>query len=83
MGSSDGDAAVAAEAYQVGPLDVFLLISFVGFFIYWFFGKKEAKPEITGLAGLRRINQLPPMNTDTSGFLAKMKKSGNLLSVFL
>lgn len=73
--SSSEEIPVATEAYAVGPLDVFLLVSFVGFVIYWFMRRKESKPEITGLAGLKKLSA-PVLNVDTSGFLSKMKKSG-------
>lgn len=77
--SSSKEVPTATEAYAVGPLDIFLLFSFVGFLIYWFMRKKESKPEITGLAGLKKLSAPVPTSVDTSGFLAKMKKSGRCL----
>jgi len=73
---SDSEDTVSGDAYMVGPLDMILLVSFVGFLVYWFMGKKkENKPEITGLAGLTRLSA-PMTQADTSGFLSKMKKGG-------
>lgn len=67
----------SGDAFAIGPLDMFLLISFVGFLVYWFFSKKKEhkKPEITGLAGLQR-STLPVATSDSSGFISKMKKGG-------
>ena len=74
----DADVSVG-EAYAVGPIDLLLLFSFVGLLIYWYMKKKSTlkPPEITGLSGLKQINTLSNgAATDSSGFLAKMKKSG-------
>ena len=68
----------SGDAFAIGPLDMFLLISFVGFLLYWFLGKKKenSKPEITGLAGLQRSTLPVAASTDLSGFISKMKKGG-------
>ena len=76
MASSTEETVEATEAYAVGPLDIFLLISFVGLLVYWFMGKKDKKPEISGLAGLKKLGTPASMSTNDSGFLTKMKKSG-------
>ena len=68
----------SGDAFAVGSLDMVLLISFVGFLLYWFFGKKKEnnKPEITGLAGLQRTALPAVSSIDSSGFISKMKKGG-------
>ena len=83
MGSETEEAAVSGDAYMVGPLDMILLVSFVGFLVYWFMGKKkDDKPEITGLAGLTRLNAPLTTQADSSGFLSKMKKGGYYFVLF-
>ena len=71
----------SGDAFAVGPLDMFLMLSFVGFLLYWFFGKKkqDIKPEITGLAGLQKSAMPVVTNNDSSGFVSKMKKGGMIL----
>ena len=75
------ETVMAGEAYAVGPLDLILLLSFVGLVVYWFMRKRsEMKPELDGLIGLKQINTQTLSNLSTedddSGIVGKMKKSG-------
>lgn len=71
----------ATEAYAVGPLDLILLFSFIGLIVYWFMRKKsEPKSRVNGLIDLQPVNIQNLNNVDvvdSSGFVSKMKKSGN------
>lgn len=83
MKTDETEQVQLGETYSVGPLDIFLLMSFFGLIMYYYRNKnKEKKPEITGLAGLTRTSIPVTTQMDSSGFLAKMKKGGKNVAIF-
>lgn len=73
------EVVLAGNAYSVGPLDVVLLLSFVGILLYLLSKKREEqkKPVLNGLAGLKQLNINTAAATSTAtGFVEKMKATG-------
>eukprot|EP00794_Sanderia_malayensis_P019243 gene19243-21171_t len=71
---------------MVGPLDIFLLLSFIGVLVYWFYGRKKsaAKDENDDM-GLTQISQTSKYTTQlssNSSFVTKMKHSGKSIAIF-
>lgn len=69
----------SGEVFAVGPWDIALCVSFVGIILYWLFQRKsEMKTELNSIVGLSANNvDANGMVAESSGFLAKMMKSGN------
>uniref|UniRef100_A0A7M5USV6 Uncharacterized protein n=2 Tax=Clytia hemisphaerica TaxID=252671 RepID=A0A7M5USV6_9CNID len=86
MTETEEAIAESGDAFMLGSLDILVLLSFVGFLLYWFFGKRsddnQYKPEITGLAGLKQVSTVTASFTDSSGFISKMKKGGKTVAIF-
>lgn len=72
------EVVLAGNTYSVGPLDVVLLLSFVGILLYLLSKKREEqkKPVLNGLADLKQLNINTAAASMATGFVEKMKATG-------
>ena len=76
--------SMSGESYAVGPLDVLLILSFIGFIIYYFMKPKSDVNRDQILKGLSTLQPISKQESafDNSNFVSKMKKSGKKIAIF-
>ncbi len=79
------DPVKADSSAMLGPLDIFLLLSFIGFLGYWLFGRKKAKKDDSDEIGLTQIvppDKISRQFSSNASFVTKMKNSGKSIAIF-